>query len=73
MTLKIEGISIPDSKLAREVTDLVRRYRIPAAVQSLQPRLFLRRTRGKQTWAEVRPGTALHWGDVPRHGADPEL
>ena len=29
MTLKIEGISIPDSKLAREVTELVRNTESP--------------------------------------------
>ena len=41
MSLIIEGVSIPDSKLAREITAAVRDTETPLAVQPFQPRLLL--------------------------------
>ncbi len=53
MTATISGtlaanLSIPDSKVSREITTFVRDHGIGAALQSLQPGLLLCRTRRKR-------------------------
>ncbi len=56
MGLVVDGITIPDTKLAREVTELVRvLFRCPGRAASR---------------AEIRPGAAVYWRHVSRHGAD---
>ena len=62
----ISGVKIPDSKLAREATELVR--------DTESALLFNHSTRvyyfASLAGTEVRFRTALHCGDVPRHGFD---
>ncbi len=47
MAFAIREISVPNSKLVHEITELVPEHGKPAAVQPLQPRLPLRRLGGR--------------------------
>jgi len=59
MTLSINGISIPDSQLARDVTQLVRDTLVSAAVPSFQPGLLFWRLGRQTSRSAFRSGTAL--------------
>ena len=65
-----EGITIPDSKLAREITEFVRDTETDAALQPFQPRLSLGRAGRHAAQPEVRRRAALRRRDVPRHRPD---
>src|SRR6266851_435057 len=69
MNTDLAGIRIPDSKLAREIMELVRDTESPA-VSPLEPRLLLGRPRRQASRTEIRSRTALCRRDVPRHGLD---
>jgi hypothetical protein len=69
MTLTVQGVSVPDSKLTHEITELVRDTESPLLFHP--PAAFITGAAGRTApRADVRCGTALHRGDVPRHGAD---
>src|SRR5882757_9977295 len=67
-TFTLEGIGIPDTTLAREITQFVRGYRAGAAVPSFEPRLLLGCARRKASWPQVRLRASLCGSDVSRHG-----
>jgi len=53
MSLNVDGITIPDSQLAREITDLVRDTASPLLFSSFQPRVLPRRPGRQASWTEV--------------------
>src|SRR5712691_7695002 len=58
-TFTLEGIGIPDTTLAREITQFVR---------DIEPRLLLGCARRKASWPQVRLRASLCGSDVSRHG-----
>ena len=70
MTLSINGISIPDSELARDVTQLVRDTELPLLFHH-SSRVYYFGAWLANIAACVRSGTALHRSHVPRHGSHP--
>ena len=65
------GIRIPDSKLACDITELVRDTE-PALLFHHSSRVYYwAALAGKRRGAQIRPRTALCGRDVPRHGPDP--
>jgi hypothetical protein len=71
LTTTIEGVRIPDSKLAARSPNWFA-TRCLAAVSPLQPGLLLRRAGGQAPRVHLRSGTALRRRDVPRHGVGEE-
>ena len=47
MTTAVNEISVPDSKIAREITELVRDTEFSASLSSFEPRLPLGRPSGQ--------------------------
>ena len=72
MTLSINGISIPDSALARDVTQLVRDTEFPLLFHHSSRVYYFGALAGKTSRPAVRSGTALHRSHVPRHGSHPQ-
>ena len=70
MTLTIGGISIPDSKLARDITELVRDTESPLLFHHSSRVYYFGALSGKRRGLSFRPRTALCRRHVPRHGAD---
>jgi hypothetical protein len=68
MTLSIKGISIPDSQLARDVTELVRDTEPPLLFHHSSRVYYFGALAGNRRGLRFRSGTALHRGHVPRHG-----
>ena len=65
MALTIEGVSIPDSKLAREVTELVRDTASPLLFHHSSRVYYFGALAGKHRGLMFDPE------HVPRHGPDP--
>ena len=59
------GVTIPDSKIAREVTELVRDTENFIAVQPLKPRLLLFCRNWQTERSQVRCGATVCECDVP--------
>src|SRR5882757_5452368 len=66
----LSGVRIPDSKLAREITELVRDTE-SSLLFPFQPRVLLGRSGRQASRIQIRSRTALCRRDVPRHGLDP--
>ena len=54
MTLLVQGVSVPDSKLASAITEMWPLHRIAVALPPLQPRLLLGCASRKAPRPEVR-------------------
>ncbi len=66
ITHDISGLKIPDSKLARDVTEFIRDTESDLLFHHSGAGLFLGSHDRKSDGADFRPGTATHGFDVPR-------
>ena len=71
MNINLEGIRIPDSKLAREIMELVRDTEPPLLFHHSSRVYYWGALAGKRRGLEIRCGASLCRSDVSRHGAYP--
>ena len=65
----ISGTTVPDSKLANEITELVRDTESTLLFNHSSRVFYLRRTRRSASWPQIRCRATLRRRYVPRHGA----
>jgi hypothetical protein len=68
---ELAGIKIPDSKLAREITELVRDTESPLLFHHSSRVYYWGALAGKRRGLRFDPELLLHRRDVPRYGLDP--
>jgi hypothetical protein len=69
-TASISGVEIPDSKLAREITELVRDTESPLLFNHSTRVYYFSSLAGKRRGIKIRPRAALRECDVSRYGFD---
>ena len=70
--VKIAGVVVPDSKLTREVTELVRDTEPPLLFHHSSRVYYWGALTGKRRGLALRSGAPLRRRHVPRHGPHPQ-